>query len=71
MLEIFVVTASAIYYAPFMVAAGREHPLTMKILTANILIGWTGIGWLAVLFFAIHAPKQQSPRQRREQFRVV
>jgi hypothetical protein len=71
MLEIFVVTVSAIYYVPFMVAAGREHPLTMPILAANVLIGWTGVGWLAVLLFAIFAPKDKTPMQRREQFRVV
>jgi len=44
MVEIFCVTLAALYFAPFMVAAGREHDLTNLILVANALLGWSGSG---------------------------
>lgn len=40
------------YLFPFVVAARREHERLGRILVANLLLGWTGIGWLVVLRWA-------------------
>lgn len=42
------------YLFPFAVAARYEHEHLGRILVANLLLGWTGIGWLAVLGWARH-----------------
>ena len=44
------------YIAPFMIAAGRDHPSLVTILLVNLLFGWTGVGWFAVLAWALLAP---------------
>ena len=41
-----------LYLAPFMVAAARGHDAIGPILAANLVIGWTGIGWIALLVWA-------------------
>jgi hypothetical protein len=71
MVEIFCVTLAAIYFAPFMVAAGREHDLTIPILIANVLLGWTGIGWIGVLLFALYSPCADPRKQGRPRLHVV
>jgi hypothetical protein len=44
---------AALYFAPFMVAASRAHDFLIPILLANLVLGWTGIGWFAVLGVAM------------------
>jgi hypothetical protein len=62
MLELMVVTLSALYFLPFMVAAGREHHSWGWITVANALLGWTGIGWCLVLAWAWYTPaNEQAP----------
>jgi hypothetical protein len=40
------------YLTPFVVAARREHERIGAILALNLLLGWTGIGWLLALRWA-------------------
>ncbi len=47
---------AALYFAPFMVAAGRGHDFLIPILLANLALGWTGIGWVLVMGFAVLTP---------------
>ena len=47
-----------LYFVPFMVAATRNHDATTGILIANVLVGWTFIGWFLVLFAAIATPSR-------------
>jgi hypothetical protein len=47
---------AALYFLPFMVAAGRGSPVTIPILLFNAALGWTGIGWLAAMAAAIFGP---------------
>jgi hypothetical protein len=40
-----------IYFVPYFVGCSGKHP--QAIYYANLLLGWTGIGWIGVLIWAI------------------
>jgi hypothetical protein len=48
------------YVVPFLVAAARGHDDAPLVLIANLLIGWTGIGWLGVLAWALLGPPRSA-----------
>jgi Superinfection immunity protein len=41
-----------IYFLPTLIAAHRGHSVT-GILLLNVFLGWTGIGWLALMLWAL------------------
>jgi hypothetical protein len=41
-----------IYMLPTLIAFGREHPRRHDITVANILLGWTLIGWIVIFLYA-------------------
>lgn len=43
----------ALYFLPFLIALGRHHVSTGGIFVVNILFGWTGIGWILTLVWAL------------------
>jgi hypothetical protein len=43
---------TAMYFLPTLVAAHRGHSVT-GILLLNLFFGWTGIGWAAMLVWAL------------------
>jgi hypothetical protein len=51
---LFCFLALALYFLPTFIAAHRGHP-TGGIFLLNLLFGWTGIGWLAMVLFALLA----------------
>ena len=42
------------YFIPFFVAAGRKHRFSTAIGLINLLLGWTFIGWLAAIIWAVN-----------------
>ena len=44
----------ALYFLPTIVAAHRGHRSGGMFLL-NLLLGWTGVGWLVLLFYALAA----------------
>ncbi|MGI4853600.1 MAG: superinfection immunity protein [Janthinobacterium lividum] len=60
----------ALYFLPTIVASHRGRPLS-SILILNLLFGWTGIGWFALLLYAMlstprvyaYAPRMYQPMQ--------
>ena len=44
----------AAYFIPFFIAAGRKHRFSTAIGLINLLLGWTGIGWLAAIIWAVN-----------------
>lgn len=63
MIELVPIFLFILYIVPFSVAAGRDHPALIPILLCNLLLGWTVIGWFAVLAWAWFAP-QRGPASR-------
>lgn len=41
-----------LYFLPTIVAANRGHGVA-GVLVLNVLFGWTGIGWIALLLWAL------------------
>lgn len=42
-----------IYFAPALVANARHHKNTGAIAALNLLIGWTGLGWVLALVWSL------------------
>ena len=42
------------YFIPFFVATGRRHRFTTAIGLINLLFGWTVIGWVAAIIWAVN-----------------
>ena len=42
------------YFIPFFVASAREHRFSNAIGLINLLLGWTVIGWLAAIIWAVN-----------------
>lgn len=53
MVVIFVV--GFIYLIPAVIASQRNHHQTGAILILNLFMGWTALGWLAALMWAMSA----------------
>lgn len=42
-----------IYFIPTMISLIRKHTYKLYIICINILLGWTGIGWLGCLIWSL------------------
>lgn len=51
------------YFAPTMVASGREGAAGPAAL--NLFLGWTGLGWFAALAWAVSLPQKEAPETER------
>lgn len=52
-LAVLIAVVSSLYLLPFSVAVWNNHPRATQILLWNILVGWTIIGWIIVLVWAL------------------
>jgi chromate transport protein ChrA len=48
-----------IYIMPTLIAAGRRHRHTAAVVALNILLGWTVLGWVAALVWALMDTRQE------------
>jgi len=53
------------YLIPSLVAASRSHDMLIPITIANIVFGWTVVGWFALLFVAMVSPVDGVTTRRR------
>jgi hypothetical protein len=49
---IFLFVLGALYFLPTIVASNRGHEIA-GVLLVNFFFGWTGIGWIALLLWAL------------------
>lgn len=54
---IYILLGVAGYLIPSAVAFGRGHVNAGAILALNLLLGWTGLGWVAALVWSLTAHK--------------
>ena len=52
-LEILILAFIPFYFIPTIVAVLRSHHSKMQIFLLNFLAGWTTIGWVAALVWAL------------------
>src|SRR5450631_1142887 len=46
-------TAAAAYFAPTLLAVARHRGAAPLTFSVNLLLGWTGVGWLVAWFVAV------------------
>jgi len=71
MIEIGSILLATLYWLPFMVAAGRDHHLLGPIVISNAMLGWTGIGWVVVMAWALLSPARPPRNARPGHLRLV
>lgn len=64
MSEWLIVLAVLVYFLPSWIAMGRGHHNGLAICVLNLLGGWTFIGWLAALVWALTATPPPGPRSQ-------
>lgn len=47
-----------IYFLPSVLAAARKHRHTAAVVALNLLLGWTGIGWVGALVWSLMDQKR-------------
>ena len=56
LLEALVVIAALLFYfLPTLVATHRNHHQYLAIFALNLLLGWTGVGWIVALIWSLAA----------------
>ena len=66
---IIVIVILPISFAPTIVAFARKHDQKWLVLVLNLVTGWTGIGWIAALIWAIVGKPKQPAEELGETFR--
>jgi hypothetical protein len=47
-----------VYFLPALIAWRRRHPNTGTIVLLNLLLGWTMLGWIALLMWSVVSPSR-------------
>jgi hypothetical protein len=51
---LIVLSGLFVYLLPAIVALWTKHPRAWTITLLTVLLGWTGIGWFALLFWSLN-----------------
>jgi nitric oxide reductase large subunit len=60
---LFLVMALALYCLPAVIATKRKTRYRTYIMAINILLGWTVLGWLAALLWAVLEERDEEERR--------
>ena len=47
----------ALYFLPTIIAGLRKHTNLTAIILLNLLLGWSGLGWVIALIWAVKKPE--------------
>jgi Superinfection immunity protein len=53
--------ALCLYFLPWGIAAHRHHPNIVGIAVLNFFLGWSLIGWVIALIWAVSGPRGDGP----------
>ena len=71
-LEFVAFIVFSLYLVPWIIAAARNHEHHYAILALVLLLGWTGVGWIAGLAWALAQPDPKETRASRNfELRVI
>ncbi len=65
MLELIPFTMLVFYLIPFLVACARGFDMPVAFLLANVVLGWTVLGWFVLLYAASTTSGESAITQRR------
>lgn len=57
---VFFAAVVLIYFIPNWIASGRQHPNKNAIFVANLLLGWTILGWIGTLVWSFTSTKSDA-----------
>ncbi len=60
-----------LYILPWVMAEARGHERATLVLLANLAVGWTGIGWIACLWWARKGEVRPPPARHPQELRVL
>lgn len=60
---LFFLVSVAFYFLPAIIAHRRSHREYLKIFLVNLLLGWSLIGWVVALVWALATPKDTGTYQ--------
>jgi hypothetical protein len=52
----------AFYFVPSLIAWTRKHRSLLAIIALNILLGWTGLGWIGAFVWSLSWPGHDNPQ---------
>lgn len=59
---LMMVIALAVYFLPTIIADRRKHHQFNAIAALNLLLGWSGLGWIAAIVWSLTATKPAEPQ---------
>ena len=62
----FIILFIALYFLPSIVAMARMHKNKTAVIATNILLGWTAIGWIAAMIWAVMDSQSQRKRVEKQ-----
>ncbi len=60
-MELLILILLALYILPTVIAALRNVKAVAGIVVLNLLLGWTLIGWVGALVWAVSGPRHEEP----------
>jgi len=63
---IFLIVAVAVYFIPTWIAYARKHHNANAIFVVNLLLGWSFIGWVVALVWALTVVKPKEVKIKEE-----
>jgi len=63
---VFYVSLVALYLLPVYEASKRRHPRIVPISLIDILLGWTVVGWIVALVWAVRRPEPEAVAEENE-----
>ena len=55
-MSVFILTIAALYFLPTLIARRKRHRNTVAIFALNLLAGWTALGWIVSIVWALTKP---------------
>jgi ABC-type transport system involved in cytochrome c biogenesis permease component len=65
---IYLTVLLVVYFIPTFIAAKRKHLNKMPIIVVNVFLGWTLIGWVIALAWALTSNIRHAEIQGRARF---
>jgi len=70
-MEFVLFSLVVLYLLPWIAAVARDHERQFLVLAVALLLGWSGIGWLAALAYALHSDPRPSLRREHPALRAL